>query len=125
MGAEDFTHHAAGESMTQAFNLAQEDARYNYGHAGYTGTIAEKESFKRVTLPEGVSYDEVLNLIFDAIKPNFDGNDPKNKSFARLEKLFGWREAVSMVNTYDDKWGPCIGMEITPGRFVFAGIASS
>ncbi len=116
MGAVDFTHHAAGESMTHAFHLAQEEARYDFGHSGYTGTIAEKESFRRVTLPKDVSYDEVLNLITAL---------PSDDSFAKLEKLFGWREASMIVNTYEDKWGPCIGIEFPPGHFVFAGYASS
>ncbi len=31
-----------------AFHRAQEQAYYDYGHGGYTGTIAEKKSFRMV-----------------------------------------------------------------------------
>ena len=31
-----------------AFRRAQEQACYDYGHRGYTGTIAEKELFRMV-----------------------------------------------------------------------------
>jgi hypothetical protein len=32
-------------SIDATFRYAQERMRYNYGHAGYTGTIAEKDSY--------------------------------------------------------------------------------
>ena len=47
MGATNFvTMYGNAGRMTgaQAFGEAQEQARYEYGHAGYTGTIAEVES---------------------------------------------------------------------------------
>ncbi|MET9403947.1 hypothetical protein [Kitasatospora sp. NPDC002965] len=49
MGAERFTTYQDGIDVTQAFRDAVEDARYEYGHRGYTGTIAEKEDWQTVT----------------------------------------------------------------------------
>lgn len=49
MGAETFIHHSAYPDPDQAFKEAVNDAAYDHGHAGYTGTIAEKDSFTIIT----------------------------------------------------------------------------
>lgn len=46
MGAERFDNYANGTDAQRTFDAAREKAQYNYGHAGYTGTIAEKDSFE-------------------------------------------------------------------------------
>ena len=48
MGAETFYNSVIGKNAEEAFRDAVEQAQYDYGHAGYTGTIAEKESFVMV-----------------------------------------------------------------------------
>lgn len=48
MGADFFETRASGATPQEAFTRAVEKARYDYGHRGYTGTIAEKRSFKVV-----------------------------------------------------------------------------
>lgn len=45
MGAYDFTSTATGKNPGDAFSAAREQALYDYGHAGYTGTIAEKYEY--------------------------------------------------------------------------------
>ena len=47
MGATTFDHAVIGkfENAREAFKKAIEEAEYSYGHDGYTGSIAEKESF--------------------------------------------------------------------------------
>jgi hypothetical protein len=45
MGAEQFTCYASGKNAKAAFNAATEDAAWECGHGGYTGTIAEKSDF--------------------------------------------------------------------------------
>ena len=42
MGAEQFEQFQAGEVLDSAFTIAREQALYDYGHAGYTGSLAEK-----------------------------------------------------------------------------------
>ncbi|MER5352548.1 hypothetical protein ABT093_19725 [Kitasatospora sp. NPDC002551] len=49
MGAERFTTYQDGIDVAQAFRDAVENAQYEYGHRGYTGTIAEKDSWQTVT----------------------------------------------------------------------------
>lgn len=53
MGAQDFMTIASGQTAREAFRRAVEDARYESGHGGYTGTIAEKDSYKLVVPREG------------------------------------------------------------------------
>ncbi len=45
MGAEYFDNSIPGTDPNEAFNSAVEQAQYDHGHAGYTGTIAEKDGF--------------------------------------------------------------------------------
>jgi hypothetical protein len=55
MGATDFTSVACGKTPEAAFNVARENAAWEHGHGGYTGTIAEKSGFVLFTLPLRVS----------------------------------------------------------------------
>lgn len=45
MGACDFETRGFGKTAQDAFNEAVDRARYEHGHGGYTGTIAEKSEF--------------------------------------------------------------------------------
>ena len=53
MGACDFSVVVKGSSSHAAFNVAVDEARYEYGHRGYTGTIAEKRGFVMISVPVG------------------------------------------------------------------------
>lgn len=53
MGACEFMVRAKGKTAREAFKSAVEDAQYESGHGGYTGTIAEKSDFRTFTLPQG------------------------------------------------------------------------
>ena len=102
MGADFFETESLGTTPKEAFNQAVEDARYMDGHGGYTGTIAEKNSFVMITLPKGKDpYDYINELI--------EEND---------DRIY-------------EKWGPAGCFEL-PGetqsgqkRFLFFGYASS
>lgn len=45
MGAYDFIAAEPGTGVEQAFINAKEEATWEFGHGGYTGTIAEKGDF--------------------------------------------------------------------------------
>ncbi|WP_432158563.1 hypothetical protein [Streptomyces sp. bgisy153] len=45
MGAYDFITPGSGQDVENAFLDAKEDAAWEFGHGGYTGTIAEKSDF--------------------------------------------------------------------------------
>jgi hypothetical protein len=89
-------------SATKAFERAVEDAKYEYGHGGYTGSIAEKSRFKMIVPPSGVG------------------------ALAHAEELLGDDD-----HWVGDKWGPagCIKLnEEDPGpewSYLFFGWASS
>jgi hypothetical protein len=95
MGACDFYVKAKGKNIQEAFNKAVEDAAWEYGHGGYTGSIAEKSSY--VLIP-------------------YTGKDPERHA----ERLM--RERDKRV---DDKWGPAGAIKIGKGEWLFFGMASS
>lgn len=101
MGAQRFTVDARGRTAKEAFDAAVEQAQHDYGHRGYTGTIAEKggDGFEMVTVPAGRSPDDVVRLLFE--------EDPRA----------------------DDKWGPALCVRRTfdgdNSLFTFVGSASS
>lgn len=54
MGASFFITSSKGETPQEAFESAVRRAQYESGHGGYTGTIAVKDSFVMIDLPDGV-----------------------------------------------------------------------
>jgi hypothetical protein len=115
MGAEEFEHFAQGKTMRHAFNEAVEEAEYDHGHSGYTGTIAEKGDFTNFgSLPSGTTECELMDWIYDGCFP--DGSLIAHHFKDKAEEISG---------TYTDKWGPAAGFEIKPGEYVFVGLASS
>lgn len=96
MGAQSFYTVANGATAKEAFRAAQEQARYDYGHAGYTGTIAEKHDFTMIPLPEGTD-------------PEPEANRLIHEGDARII----------------DKWGPAGCFHLGEDHFAFFGLASS
>jgi len=95
MGADIFMTAARGSDARDAFNAAVQEAQYDHGHAGYTGTIAEKVGFKIIPLPYGREpYEYAEDLI--------------NESDRRI----------------DDKWGPAGCLKLEDGKYLFFGWAS-
>lgn len=99
MGAETFfTHAAEGDTAEAAFKAAVEQAQYDYGHAGYTGTIAEKDSF--TVIETGAANLSVAEEKADALLRD---DDPR----------------------ISDKWGPAGAIGVVDGTWLFFGWASS
>lgn len=98
MGAEYFTQNARGETAQKAYETARDQALFEHGHMGYTGSLAEKDGFTLLTLP-----------------PEFRG-----RPYDFIEHL----EATShpLIN---DKWGPACCVQIGPEQYTFFGYASS
>lgn len=96
MGAESFFHRARGATAKEAFRNAVNQAAYNHGHSGYTGTIAEKSSFVMIAVPSGE------NPLGYAQELVYDG-DPR----------------------VDNKWGPAGCIALGKDEFLFFGWASS
>jgi hypothetical protein len=51
MGAYDFTDYSFGRDVDDAFSRAVQEAQWQHGHGGYTGTIAEKYEWVEYVLP--------------------------------------------------------------------------
>jgi hypothetical protein len=102
MGAETFFSRAKGQTAQAAFDAAKTQAEYDYGHRGYTGTIAEKDAFTNIGKTE--TLDEARQMADKLI----DSADPR----------------------IDDKWGPAGCIETKDPKdgstmFLFFGWASS
>ena len=95
MGSENFTHIVHGKTAKEAFHNAKEEAYYDHGHAGYTGTIAEKSDFVTIELPEGKTPEQYADELIE-------NSDPR----------------------IDDKWGPAGCIHIKGDEYLFFGWAS-
>lgn len=109
MGASEFIDFQTGKTMKDAFLEAVEIAAYNYGHAGYTGTIAEKNSVVDIPIPADFEPDE----------------EPMKRAEHWAYKIINEED-----RRIDDKWGPAGGALVCKqdkGRnlYVFFGTASS
>jgi hypothetical protein len=51
MGASTFEEYAWGKNPHEAFSAAHADACHEYGHGGYTGSLAEKSNFVVIDVP--------------------------------------------------------------------------
>ena len=96
MGSECFSIIGHGDNAKDAFDEAKNEAQYDHGHSGYTGTIAEKDDFIIIKLPEGNTADDYSNELMG-------DDDPRIAS----------------------KWGPAGCIEVSEGTFLFFGWASS
>ncbi len=95
MGATTFAVRSKGKTAQEAFGAAIQEATWESGHAGYTGTIAEKSSFVMIAVPAGRKPGEYADSLID------DGD-------ARI----------------DDKWGPAGCVQLAAGEWLFFGWAS-
>ncbi len=139
MGACDFDMCIGGKSVADAFENAVRDALYWHGHAGYSGTIAEKDGYKEFVIPAGMTSEEFLDLIqrveSQTVHVVYGGDDDYARQakaeakdhWDKLVKLMGEYEAHQIENAYNDKWGPavCWADPNAEGSYFFCGIASS
>lgn len=107
MGATEFMARAEGVDATSAFRAAREEAAWEHGHGGYTGTIAEKQTFAMIRVPDVVGLPTAAAAVAYA-RHLIDEDDRRIR----------------------DKWGPagCIEYvnDVAPGKraFLFFGWAS-
>lgn len=96
MGATPFMTLSSGKDANTAFRNAVESALYDCGHGGYSGTIAEKDFFVRIELPQGASPQKEANRLIDDCDERID-----------------------------DKWGPAGMFDLGKNHYLFFGWASS
>jgi len=112
MGANEFVIEAKGDGPTQAYGDAVREARWQNGHAGYTGTIAETNGFQMFNMPDTYRPSEK----HVTRKPT--QKDPE------LWRAVGYAHKMIDENKIE-KWGPAGCIALGDGRYVFFGIASS
>lgn len=104
MGAEFFTTYREGTDAKAAFKAAREDALYEHGHRGYTGTIAEKDEFTVIdTTP--IRLDDAerkAGELADAGDPRIDN---KRGPAGALPVLTGERTVDITITTADAPHG--------------------
>lgn len=96
MGAMEFRSDASGKTAKEAFDKAVDAAGWEHGHGGYSGTIAEKRTFRMVTPRHGETPADCMERCL---------SDPHH--FCQ------------------DKWGPAACIDRGDGAFLFFGWASS
>lgn len=105
MGANTFYAEAEGATAQDAFSKAVDDAAFEYGHGGYTGTIAEKDTFTMIEVPASYKPD-ALTLFYRACSYAVDLLEERDRRV-------------------DDKWGPAGCIEYAKGKYLFFGWVSS
>jgi len=97
MGAQEFKCVGTGNNAKDAFYRAREEALYEKGHGGYTGSIAEKDSFK--VIPCGMTEGEIVATMDECMQD--------------------WDHFTQ------DKFGPCGCIKLSNTSWLFFGVASS
>lgn len=122
MGAAQFESHGNGKSVHEAFNECVRRSEYDYGHAGYTGTIAEKEGYVLIDVPNGYTCDQVVEGLEDTMWET----KPAAAWQAFIDR-HGEGEAARIASIYHDKWGPAVAMALEghDNCWLFTGYASS
>jgi hypothetical protein len=117
MGGANFRNILVGKDLAKEYARAVDQAAWEYGHGGYTGTIAEKCAFVNLgSLPPRLTVDRLEELIWKQTDWRFE---------VEGRKLLGlrppahpvpeaWRAFVEKAaDIYDDKWGPALVVEVT------------
>ena len=93
----EFFSEARGENARDAFRHAVQEAQYENGHGGYTGTIAEKHNYKMIP----------CEMTEEAITK-------------KVEECF-----ENENHFVQNKWGPSGCIKVRDGFYIFFGWASS
>ena len=111
-----------GKTAQAAFDKVVEQAQWEHGHRGYSGTIAEKRSMVEFPRPKGMRRATVIQAVraLGRICKDDDGNPMTAKVQAKYPKL----RIAAMFEVYDDKTAPALAIELRKGEYLFAGWAS-
>jgi hypothetical protein len=135
MGADQFEVTIFMDNPQEAFDIAKDQAYYDHGHSGYTGTIAEKDGFVVIDLPEGMTVETALKLMDEYQSRDYEKrcHSPGQVWEIRKDHIPLPEEHLPLLkrmsDIYDDKWGPalCLKTKDKDGNigWIFCGMASS
>ena len=112
MGADNFMVVELGRDAEDAFNRAAESAAYDFGHAGYTGTIAEKPGLVYCGEISSAHYDKIEDYMwrYETWLNDERKNRPAKPKGVPPTLIAQLGEAYPV---YDDKWGPAVCFQLT------------
>ena len=137
MGATEFAIDNFGKDLNDAYNKQVTSDRYNFGHSGYTGTLAEKDGCVLIDRPPRITAGRLVDTIIDAEQWMFwmDTDEKYRHAYAKPkagcrqagERLNEWYHPVrgfkqgaidarGICNTYGEKWGPALAVEQSPAE---------
>lgn len=122
MGASIFKTVADGSTAREAFGKAVQEAQWEHGHGGYSGTIAEKHSFVMIrddAKSVAVRYASSGQTQAEWVVKDLNDPDP-------VKQAHGIAEALMYMNDrrITDKWGPAGCIDLGNERWLFFGWAS-
>jgi hypothetical protein len=116
MGSANFITKSFAKTPEEAFRSAVQQARWEHGHGGYTGTIAEKSGYTIFPRPERVKAADVIRAVqYAAYSQGYSGYpDPTGQEYEEAwRKLVTWYgpvQARRIIETHDNKWSNCIAI---------------
>jgi hypothetical protein len=117
MGGANFRNILVGKDLAKEYARAVDQAAWEYGHGGYTGTIAEKGAFVNLgPLPPRLTVDRLETLIYrvDEYQWHLEDWRAGRRREPRNPVPEQWRAFVKKAaDIYDDKWGPALVVELT------------
>jgi hypothetical protein len=144
MGATEFAIDNVGKTIAEAYDRQVTSDRYDFGHSGYTGTLAEKDGYVLIDRPPRIRADRLVKFIIDATdwmywddtgkKYQHVYTKPPAKCRKAWEQLNKWYppnpgtgkffvkdhaygvEASDICRLYDEKWGPALAVELSPAE---------
>ena len=123
MGAECYLNIGKGKTAQHAFDRLVEKAQWDHGHAGYTGTIAEKTNFVEFIRPKGMRRDSVRKMVEQLEGVMYDNYGLPD--LEPLQALYPKFNVQKMYHIYQDKWGPALCISLSDTEYLFTGYASS
>ena len=111
MGGQSFFNIGIGKTPNEAFNHLSEEARYQHGHGGYTGTIAEKPGFQLLSTPPGVAALDMAKWVASYV-PREYRDEPWNKNWKKEYPDTLESQIRRSHEIWSDKWGPALAYEI-------------
>lgn len=94
MGASTFSTVSFAATASVAFRDATDNARYECGHGGYTGSIAEKYEFQTFTLPARVSTSKAYRWVSLFITAKYLKNDSTRSWNSDADRKRSARDSV-------------------------------
>lgn len=104
MGAAPFRNWSTGKTPEEAFSNVVANMRQQVGYGGYSGTIAEKRSFKLLTPPPGVA---ALDFAKWVVK-----SEPSSSGLSKDVPAQYVRPVLEAAEISDNKYGPAAAVEV-------------